>query len=77
MIEAKSFGNSRQNPWSAGVNCPQAHASKLQTMTPEPIFQPRPQMLADQVGNSRRKTHLEAMIANSPGHRVFRILDHC
>src|SRR5271166_6338230 len=33
-------------------------------------------MLADQVRNSRGKAHREALIADTPGHRVFRILDH-
>ena len=75
-IQAHSFGDSRENPRPARMDCPGAHPCLVQAMMPQPVLQPRSQMLADQVRDSWGKAHLEPLIADTPGHRVFRIIDH-
>src|SRR5271157_3568938 len=46
-IQVHSFGNSRENPRPARMDCPGAHPCQVQAMLPQPVLQPRSQMLAD------------------------------
>ena len=45
-------------------------------MIGQPALQPRPEVLADEVGNARREGHLETVIADPPSHGILGIVDH-
>ena len=72
VTQAGGFANGRKDSRSARMNSPGTYSSQVQPMVGQPGFQPRSQVLADQVGNPWRKGHLESLVTNSPGHRVLR-----
>ena len=76
VIQAGRFRDGREDPRAARMDGPGSDFRQVQSMVGQPRFQPRSQVLANQVGDPRGEGHLEPLVADPPGHRVLGIVDH-